>query len=85
MSEPEQRQPRFVFLFSGHMIDRLDRPTARFPPEKEGLVGIRIFEILESLGAGSGDLGMCGGAAGGDLLFAEACLGRGLDVDVLLP
>ena len=30
------------------------------------------------IGAAAGDLGLCGGASGGDLLFAEACLERGM-------
>lgn len=77
--------PRRVFLFSGHMIDRPDRAAPRFPADKEGLVALRIFETLEALAAGAGDLGICGGAAGGDLIFAEACLGRGVEVEVLLP
>ena len=41
---------RQVFLFTGHMIDRVDRAHARFPAGTEGAVAIRIFEILESLG-----------------------------------
>lgn len=67
------------------MIDRVDRLEARFPAGSEGLVALRIFENLELLDAGSGDLGICGGAAGGDLIFSEACLGRGLALEILLP
>lgn len=85
MNEVARAEPRLVFLFSGHMIDQFDRSTPRFPTEREGTVAVRIFEVLESLGAQPPDLGICGGAAGGDLLFAEACLGRGLGLEVLLP
>lgn len=85
MTDPGRSEPRRVFLFSGHMIDRVDRREPRFPAEREGAVAVRLFELLESLDAGPGDLGICGGAGGGDVIFAEACLGRGLEVEVLLP
>jgi hypothetical protein len=37
------------------------------------------------LHVGSGDLGMSQAAASGDLLFASACLARGMRVDIYLP
>lgn len=37
---------------------------------------------LDELGATPGDLALCGGACGGDLLFAEACLKRGLHLEI---
>jgi hypothetical protein len=51
----------------------------------EGVVALRMLDLLHGLGAGAGDLGLCGGAAGGDLIFAEACLGCGAALEVLLP
>ncbi len=78
-------EPRRVFLFTGHMVDRLDRETPRFPAEMEGIVALRMLETLKGLDAGPGDLGICGGAAGGDLIFAEACLGCDVPLEVLLP
>jgi tetratricopeptide (TPR) repeat protein len=85
--EPEKKRwnPRLVFLFSGHMIDAPDRPTPRFPADKELVAAQAIADQLEKLGAGPEDLAMCGGACGGDLLFAEACLERGLRLEVRLP
>jgi hypothetical protein len=56
----------------------------RFPPAKVGAVAARIRAALEELGADEGDLGLCGGASGGDLLFAEACLERGMRVELRL-
>src|SRR5207248_4445548 len=44
----------------------------------------RIRAALAAVGAGAGDLGLCGGAAGGDLLFAEACLDRGMRIELHL-
>ncbi len=82
---PSAAAPRRVFLFTGHMVDRLDRETPRFPPEMEGVVALRMLETLKGLDAGPRDLGLCGGAAGGDLIFAEACLGCDVPFEVLLP
>jgi tetratricopeptide (TPR) repeat protein len=74
--------PRQVFLFSGHMIDAPDRPEPRFPPDKEPVAAQAIAAKLDELGAGPEDLALCGGACGGDLLFAEACLERGLSLEL---
>lgn len=78
-------QPRHVFLFSGHMIDAPDRPTPRFPPAKEAIAAQKVFEALDQLGAGPDDLALTQGACGGDLLFTEACLQRGVKVNWLQP
>jgi tetratricopeptide (TPR) repeat protein len=77
--------PRLVFLFSGHMIDAPDRAEPRFPADKESVAAKTIAEHLARLGAGPEDLAICGGACGGDLLFAEACLARGLRLSVHIP
>ena len=78
-------QPRHVFLFSGHMIDAPDRPTPRFPPAKEAMAAQKVSEALDQLGAGPDDLALTQGACGGDLLFTEACLRRGVKVNWLQP
>lgn len=77
--------PRRVLLFSGHMIDAPDRPAPRFPPDKEPIAARAISETLSQLGAGQEDLGLCGGACGGDLLFAEAALELGLRLEIRIP
>lgn len=84
MHKPEE-PPRKVFLFSGHMIDAPGRPEPRFPPNKEPVAAKAIADTLDELGAGPEDVALCGGACGGDLLFAEACLGRGLRLEILIP
>ena len=81
----DQRQPRRVFLFSGHMIDAPTRPTPRFPAAKELIAAQRIAEALEKLVAGPEDLALTQGACGGDLLFTEACQKRGVPVQWLQP
>ena len=79
--------PRFrqVLVASGHMIDAPGRPQERFPPRKEGLVRDRIDAQLQTWGAGEGDLAVCGGARGADMLFAELCADRGAEVWLMLP
>jgi tetratricopeptide (TPR) repeat protein len=86
LQKPESKwQPRKVFLFSGHMIDTPDRPTPRFPAAKEALAAQKIAEALDKLGANADDLAITQGANGGDILFAEACLQRGVKLKLLQP
>jgi tetratricopeptide (TPR) repeat protein len=86
LQKPEDRwQPRQVLLFSGHMIDAPARTVARFPADKEPFAARKIGEVLDQLGAGSEDLALCQAAAGGDLLFLEACQQRGVRCQVMLP
>lgn len=77
--------PDRVFLFSGHRIDAPDRRTPRFPPQSEAIAAASIGAALDEWGAGPGDLALAQGASGGDLLFLEACLARGLRLQMLLP
>jgi hypothetical protein len=77
--------PRKVLLFSGHMIDAPDRSDSRFPPDKEAIAADAIAKTLAQVGAGHADLAICGGACGGDLLFAEAALARQLTLELYLP
>jgi hypothetical protein len=79
------RAPRQVILFTGHMVDAPDRPVARFPATKVAAARERIVAALVALDAGPADLGLTQGAAGGDLLFAEACLERAVRLRLLLP
>lgn len=67
------------------MIDRPDRAAPRFAPDKEPIAAGAIAAKLDELDATPADLGICGGACGGDLLFAEAALARGLNLEVRIP
>lgn len=77
--------PRAVYLFSGHMVDAPHRASPRFPASKEAVAKAAIERLLDQLGAGRADLGICGGACGADLLFAEAVLDRGTALELYLP
>jgi hypothetical protein len=85
MSETSPEPPHKVALFSGHMIDAPGRAKPRFPPNKEPLAANAIAGVLAGLGLGPGDLAICGGACGGDLLFAEAALARGARLELHIP
>lgn len=64
-----------VLLFTGHMIDKPDRPKPRFPAAKEGVARQSIQEAIlkENEAAGGIAFGIAGGASGGDILFHEVC------------
>jgi len=79
------RQPRQVLLFTGHMIDAADRPTPRFPNAMVPAAAHRVAAALVALDVGTEDLALTQGACGGDLLFTEACLKRGVPVTWLQP
>jgi hypothetical protein len=84
-------RPRRIVLFSGHMIDDPQvrgegKPKpSRFPASKVEAARLAIAAQLDRIGAGPGDLALCGGACGGDLLFAEECLKREMSLEVRLP
>lgn len=77
--------PQQVLLFSGHMVDAPARAAPRFPAAKVPAAQAAIEGALDALGAGAGDLALTQGAAGGDLLFTEACQARGVRVQWLQP
>jgi tetratricopeptide (TPR) repeat protein len=73
-----------ILICSGHMIDAPHRKTPRFPAAKEAGVRAEIARYLAQWGICDGDLAVCGGACGTDILFAEECLQRGAHVRLLL-
>ena len=78
-------RPRQAIVFTGHMVDAPDRPVPRFPPRLVPAAAREIERALAALDAGASDIAFTQGAAGGDLLFAEACLARGVPFRLLLP
>jgi tetratricopeptide (TPR) repeat protein len=83
--DDERPEPARVVLFSGHLVDKPARPEPRFPEAKADTAGARIAQELDELGATAGDLGISQAGCGGDLLFAHACLARGMRLEIYLP
>lgn len=78
--------PAQVFLFSGHMIDQPHRPKPRFPAAMEPEVSRRLEAVLDKFEVHPNCVAILPGlACGGDILFAEACLRRNLQIEVYLP
>ena len=69
------------------LIDVPNRKERRFPNDKKYIdIAANVIALkLDELGAKKDDLVLCGGACGGDLLFAEACLDRGLNLEIRIP
>jgi hypothetical protein len=85
MPNTSPEPPSKIVLFSGHMIDAPGREKPRFPPDKEPIAARAIAEALADLGVGPSDLAICGGACGGDLLFAETAVVRGSRLELYIP
>ena len=64
----EQKPPR-AFIFAGHMLDRPDRSSPRFPAAMEAVAREAIKEKLAEWQAGSNDVAFTPGAScGGDII-----------------
>lgn len=76
-----------VLLFTGHRLDQPNRPTPRFPPDKEPVARAAIREAVVKEQQRVGDrrlIGMAGGASGGDILFHEVCHELGIETRLYL-
>ncbi len=71
-----------IGVFTGHMLDRPDRPTARFPASLEETVRAEIETCIERRDV---RIGYSSLACGGDMLFAESILKNGGEVHIFLP
>lgn len=71
-----------VVIFSGHMMDRVDRPRPRFPETLEATVSKAIRDWLSAC---NGLIGFSSAACGADLLFLEAVNSLGGETHVVLP
>jgi class 3 adenylate cyclase len=71
-----------VAAFAGHLIDRPDRPVARFPSALEGAAAAAIRDRLARLDVG---FGYSSAGSGADILFLEALGARGGETTVVLP
>jgi hypothetical protein len=67
------------------MIDAPGREQPRFPPALEPVVDQAIRGEIDRLRAGPSDVACSSAACGGDILFAEAVLDRGVQLRIYLP
>lgn len=74
-------KPPTVVVFTGHALDRPGEGP-HFPPALEAAVRAEIAQQLEDLNA---QVGYSTAACGSDLLFIEAMLERGAEVNVVMP
>jgi adenylate cyclase len=81
-SVSELLKPPGIAAFSGHMIDTGERKHPRFPESAAAEAKERIREALDAEDVG---IGYCSAACGADILFIEALLERGGEVNVVLP
>ena len=78
--------PRQTILFTGHMVDAPDRAGAALSGDARRRRRASHRRPRSTRSApGPDDLALTQGAAGGDLLFAEACLARAVPLRLLLP
>jgi hypothetical protein len=75
-------------LFTGHMIDKPDRPDPRFPAALEEEVRDRIARAIAPYApsrSGEPVRGFASAARGGDILFHERCRAFGIPTAIVLP
>lgn len=75
-------KPPEVVIFAGAPADRPGQVEAVLPPQVEAPLAAALDALLDELDAA---IGYCSLAAGGDLLFVEAMLRRGAEVNAVLP
>jgi hypothetical protein len=73
-----------VVLASGHLVDRPDRPSPRFPPSRVPWVTDLVGGVLDEWRVGPGAIVICGGARGADIIAAEEGHSRGAHVVLCL-
>ena len=74
-----------VFLFTGYMLDAPGEDEVHFPAHIEEDMKKAIGDLLDNYQAGPDDLAITSGmAAGGDLIFIECCVERGIPVSAHL-
>ena len=71
-----------IAVFSGHMIDRPDRPNPRFPASAEDMVRQSLREIVSKRKI---KIAFASCACGGDILFLEEVLSAGGECIVVPP
>lgn len=82
----------FSLLFTGHMIDKPNRPHPRFPPDHEARARDRISRAISSFVSDCASqercpriVGFASAARGGDILFHEESRRLSLRTIIVLP
>lgn len=75
-------KPPVTVAFVGHMIDHPTRKQSRFPLSIESNIKAALITHITDLNA---KVGYCSLACGGDILFAEAMVETGGEVNIHLP
>jgi hypothetical protein len=74
-----------IFLFSGYRLKGQDE-DGKFPAKLEATIRQEIERVLDKYNVDSDDLAITAGmAAGGDLLYIEACVARNVPVGTHMP
>lgn len=74
--------PPTVAVLVGHMIDSPSRPEPRFPPSIESKVNEELLGIVR---ANNAKIGYTSLACGSDIMFAEAVLKNGGEINLCIP
>jgi len=85
-SKPGKPHDGQVFLFSGYMVDYAGKVKKTLPADKTHELREEIKKNLEKMNAGPGDIAILAGlSAGSEIIFAEVCAEKGLEVNAHLP
>lgn len=71
-----------IVVFTGQPIDPLDAPYVKFSQELEPHVYKRIAQKLDEINA---TIGYSSATSGSDILFIEAMLERGAEINIIIP
>ncbi len=71
-----------ILTFAGHMIDRHDRESPRFPSYAENAVRLLIAKAIAQTEPSAV---VCSAACGGDIIFAEEALRFGAQLYLIMP
>ena len=71
-----------IVVFAGHLVDRPERSTPRFPASLEPAVRDALNALIKKIAPG---FGYASAGCGSDILFFEALLERSAEANVVLP
>ncbi|HAV76229.1 MAG TPA: hypothetical protein DCX53_02640 [Anaerolineae bacterium] len=76
----------YIFLFTGYMINNMQKKGGHFPPDKEHDIQNAIRAVLNKYDAGPDDIAVTTGMdAGSEIIFVESCVERGVPVQAYFP